>query len=194
VTFPTPVVIVGGILVILSSVTINDGANVMAPARAFQNLWPRRIGFAIGALLTGLLSLAMQPWKILHDFGTYIFTWLGTYGAMLGAFDGIAIADYWLVRSTRLDLAQLYTPAGRYSYASGVNVRAVVALFVGWCLALLGLAAPPLHFLWSGGWIFSLLGGLIAYWLLMRTEASVLSAAEYNTITEDEGEVLARGA
>jgi NCS1 family nucleobase:cation symporter-1 len=73
-------------------------------------------------------------------------------------------------------------------------VRAVVALFVGWCLALLGLAAPPLHFLWSGGWIFSLLGGLIAYWLLMRTEASVLSAAEYNTITEDEGEVLARGA
>jgi NCS1 family nucleobase:cation symporter-1 len=135
-TFPTPVVIVGGILVILSSVTINVGANVMAPARAFQNLWPRRIGFAIGALLTGLLSLAMQPWKILHDLGTYIFTWLGTYGAMLGAFDGIAIADYWLVRSTRLDLAQLYTPAGRYSYASGVNVRAVVALFVGWCLAL----------------------------------------------------------
>ena len=194
VTFPTPVVIIGGILVILSSVTINVGANVMAPARAFQNLWPRRIGFATGAVLTGLLSLAMEPWKILHDFGTYIFTWLGTYGAMLGAFDGIAIADYWLVRNTRLDLAQLYTPAGRYSYASGVNVRAVVALFVGWCLALLGLAAPPLHLLWSGGWIFSLLGGLIAYWLLMRTEASVLSAAEYNTITEDEGEVLARGA
>jgi NCS1 family nucleobase:cation symporter-1 len=53
---------------------------------------------------------------------------------------------------------------------------------------------PPLHFLWSGGWIFSLLGGLIAYWLLMRAEASVLSAAEYDAITEDAGETLARGA
>lgn len=194
VTFPTPVVIVAGILVILSSVTINVGANVMAPARAFQNLWPRRIGFATGAVLTGLLSLAMQPWYVLSTFATYIFTWLGTYGAMLGSFDGIAIADYWLVRTCRLDLAQLYTPGGRYSYAGGFNVRALIAVLVGWGLALLGLVVPPLHFLWSGGWVFSLLGGLIAYWLLMRTEASVLSAAEYDAITEDEGETLARGA
>ena len=67
-------------------------------------------------------------------------------------------------------------------------MRAVLALLVGWGLALLGLAAPPSTFLWSGGWIFSLLGGLIAYWLLMRTEASVLSEAEYDAITEDEGE------
>jgi nucleobase:cation symporter-1, NCS1 family len=194
VTFPTPIVIVGGILVILSSVTINVGANVMAPARAFQNLWPRRIGFATGAVLTGLLSLAMQPWYVLSTFATYIFTWLGTYGAMLGSFDGIAIADYWLVRKRRLDLAQLYVPAGRYSYAGGFNVRALIAVLVGWGLALLGLVVPPLHFLWSGGWIFSLLGGLIAYWLLMRTEASVLSEAEYDAITEDDGEALARGA
>jgi nucleobase:cation symporter-1, NCS1 family len=194
VTFPTPVVIIAGILIILSSVTINVGANVMAPARAFQNLWPQRIGFATGAVLTGLLSLAMEPWKILHDFGTYVFTWLGTYGAMLGSFDGLAIADYWLVRKARLDLAQLYTPGGRYSYAGGLNPRAVIAVLFGWGLALLGLAVPPLHFLWSGGWIFSLLGGLIAYWLLMRGEASVLSESEYNDITENESEPLARGA
>ncbi len=194
VTFPTPVVIIAGILVILSSVTINVGANVMAPARAFQNLWPQRIGFATGAVLTGLLSLAMQPWYVLSTFATYIFTWLGTYGAMLGSFDGIAIADYWLVRKTRLDLAQLYTPGGRYSYARGINVRAVIAVLVGWGLALLGLVVPPLHFLWSGGWVFSLLGGLTAYWLLMRGEASVLSESEYDGITENENEPLAKGA
>jgi len=194
VTFPTPVVIIAGVLVILSSVTINVGANVMAPARAFQNLWPQRIGFAMGAVLTGVLSLAMQPWYVLSTFATYIFTWLGTYGAMLGSFDGIAIADYWLVRGTRLDLAQLYTPDGRYSYARGINVRAVIAVLVGWALALLGLVAPPLHFLWSGGWIFSLLGGLLAYWVLMRGEASVLSAPEYDAITQTESETLAKGA
>ena len=176
--FPTPVVVAGGIIVILSSVTINVGANVMAPARAFENLWPKYITFALGAVLTGLLSLAMEPWRVLATYGAYIFTWLGTYGAMLGAFDGIAIADYWLVRKRRLDLAQLYSPSGIYSYAKGVNVRAVGALLAGWALALIGLAVPALHFLWSGGWIFSLLGGMLAYWALMRGERSTIAEAE----------------
>lgn len=181
--FPTPVVVIAGIIVILSSVTINVGANVMAPARAFENLWPKYITFAIGAVITGLLSLAMEPWKMLATYGSYIFTWLGTYGAMLGAFDGIAIADYWLVRRKRLDLAQLYTPGGIYSYAKGINLRAVGALLVGWVVTLVGLAVPALHFLWSGGWIFSLLGGLFAYWLLMRGESSTVSEPETETGT-----------
>jgi NCS1 family nucleobase:cation symporter-1 len=176
--FPTPVVVIAGIIVILSSVTINVGANVMAPARAFENLWPKHITFAIGAVLTGLLSLAMEPWRMLETYGAYIFTWLGTYGAMLGAFDGIAIADYWLVRRRRIDLAQLYTPGGIYSYAKGVNLRAIGALLAGWILTLVGLFVPSLRFLWSGGWIFSLLGGLAAYWLLMRGEPSTLGEAE----------------
>ena len=184
VTFPTPVVILGGIIVILASVTINVGANVMAPARAFQNLLPKHIDFAIGAVITGLLCLAMQPWRVLADFGTYIFTWLGTYGAMLGAFDGIAIADYWLVRQRRLDLAQLYRSDSIYSYAGGFNFRAILALAAGWLLALLGLVTP-LHFLWSGGWIFSLLGGLVAYGLLMRRDPSVISVEGYETITQE---------
>jgi NCS1 family nucleobase:cation symporter-1 len=185
VKFPTPVVIIAGIIIILSSVTINVGANVMAPARAFENLWPSRITFAIGAVLTGVLSLAMQPWYVLATFAAYIFTWLGTYGAMLGSFDGIAIADYWLVRGRRLDLAQLYTPDGIYSYAKGFNVRAIVALLIGWCVALLGLAVPSLRFLWSGGWIFSLLGGLLAYWALMRGERSAIGEEAFESITRD---------
>lgn len=186
VRFPTGVVIAAGIIVILSSVTINVGANVMAPARAFENLWPRRITFAVGAVITGLLSLAMQPWYVLATFSTYIFTWLGTYGAMLGSFDGIAIADYWLVRKRRLDLAQLYTPGGIYSYAKGFNMRAVLALLIGWGVTLLGLAVPALHFLWSGGWIFSLLGGLVAYALLMRGERSAISEEAFEAITREE--------
>ena len=167
VQFPTIAVLIAGAIVILSSVTINVGANVMAPARAFENLWPQRITFAIGAVITGLLSLAMQPWYVLSTFSAYIFVWLGTYGAMLGSFDGIAIADYWLVRGKQLDLAELYKPDGMYSYAGGFNVRAIVALAVGWAVAALGLVVPALHFLWSGGWIFSLFGGLIAYRLMM---------------------------
>lgn len=182
--FPTFIVIIAGLVVILSSVTINVGANVMAPARAFENLWPRRITFAIGAILTGILALFMQPWYVLSAFGNYIFTWLGTYGALLGPFDGIAIADYWLVRHRQLNLQQLYTVQGRYDYSNGFNLRAVAALIVGWLISILGLIVPGLHFLWSGGWLFGIIGGMLAYWWLMRDEASVLKMGEYESITE----------
>ncbi len=183
--FPPAAVIVAGFVVILSSVTINVGANVMAPARAFENLWPQRISFALGAVMTGILSLAMQPWYVLAQFSNYIFVWLGTYGALLGPLDGIAIADYWLVRGRRLDLAQLYARRGMYSYTNGINVRAVYALLVGWAVALIGLFVAPLHFLWSGGWLFGLLGGLLAYWGLMKDARSRLSARQYDAITDE---------
>ncbi|HEY5257047.1 MAG TPA: NCS1 family nucleobase:cation symporter-1 [Candidatus Baltobacteraceae bacterium] len=181
--FPPIVIVVGGIIVILSSVTINVGANVMAPARAFENLWPARITFSIGAVMTGVLALVTQPWYELSSAHTYIFVWLGAYGALLGAFDGIAIADYWIVRQRRLDLAQLYNPDGIYAYYGGFNARAVASLFIGWIVASIGLVVPALHFLWSGGWLFSLLGGLIAYTLLMRHNRSAITQERYDAIT-----------
>ncbi len=184
VKFPTVVVLVGGIIVILSSITINVGANVMAPARAFENLWPKVITFAFGAVLTGLLSLLMQPWYVLSTFQAYVFTWLGTYGTLLGPFDGIAIADYWIVRSLRLDLLGLYTPRGRYDYARGWNVRAIAALAVGWILPVLGFFYAPLRFLWQGGWLFGIVVAAIAYGAFMRSSPSRLSETEYNAITE----------
>jgi NCS1 family nucleobase:cation symporter-1 len=193
VTFPTVVVLIGGIVVILSSITINVGANVMAPARAFENLWPRRITFAAGAVLTGLLSLLMQPWYVLATFQNYVFVWLGTYGTLLGPFDGIAIADYWLVRNLRLDLLQLYTPGGRYDYARGWNLLAVAALIVGWIPALIGWRYAPLAFLWQGGWLFGIVVAALAYALFMRYSSSRITEAEYETITETEPASAPRG-
>jgi NCS1 family nucleobase:cation symporter-1 len=181
--FPTPVVVVAGAIVILSSITINVGANVVAPARAFENVRPSRITFAIGAILTGLLSLAMQPWFVLAQFSNYIFGWLGTYGALLGPIDGIAIADYWIVRGLRIDLLALYEPNGRYRYGNGFNARAIAAVAMGWGVALLGLVVPGLRFLWTGGWLFGLAGGLIAYTVLMRRDPSLLGEAEFAEIT-----------
>ena len=191
VRFPTIVVLIGGILVILSSITINVGANVMAPARAFENLWPSRITFAIGAIMTGVLALLMQPWYVLSTFATYVFTWLGTYGTLLGPFDGIAIADYWLVRELRLDLFQLYSHEGRYDYAGGWNLRAIGALVVGWIPPLIGLWFAPLHFLWSGGWFFSILVAGLAYAWFMQTSPSRLTAGDYETITQVDDAVPA---
>ena len=52
-----------------------------------------------------------MPWKLTATPELYIFTWLGVVGGLLGTVAGILIADYWIIRRTVLDLADLYRPA-----------------------------------------------------------------------------------
>ncbi|ARU62812.1 nitrate reductase [Tumebacillus avium] len=182
--FPPYVVLIGAIGIVLASITVNVSANLVAPARAIENLWPRRITFGVGAVVTGLIGIAMQPWFIMENFGNYIFGWLGTYGALLGPIDGIAVADYWLVRKRRLDLVELYKPNGKYSYAGGFNMKSMYALLAGIGASLLGLIVPGLSFLWENAWTVGLFVSMFAYWWLMRTDASLLTQTEYEHITD----------
>lgn len=84
------------------------------------------------------------PWKLYSDPQGYIFTWLGLVGGLLGTVAGILVADYWLLRRTRLHLADLYRTGGRYWYAAGWNWRAVVSFLAGGVLAIGGASFKPL--------------------------------------------------
>ncbi|MCL1631581.1 NCS1 family nucleobase:cation symporter-1 [Sporolactobacillus sp. CPB3-1] len=181
--FPPFVILIGTFGIILAALTTNVAANVVAPARAAENLWPRKITFAGGAIITGLLSLAMQPWYLVGDIANYIFVFLGGYGALLGPIDGIAIADYWLVRQRKLSLTELYSPNGRYSYASGFNMKSIYAFAAGILISVIGLVVPGLHFLWDNAWTIGLLVSGCIYGYLMRDDASRMSDAEYAEIT-----------
>lgn len=112
----------------IATLSVNIAANVVSPANDFANLSPRRISFKTGGLITGLLGIAMMPWKLLASADTYIFNWLVGYSALLGPIAGIMIADYWLVRRTQLDVTDLYRPNGRYG---GINPISIVALVLG---------------------------------------------------------------
>ncbi|MFZ9875160.1 MAG: NCS1 family nucleobase:cation symporter-1, partial [Candidatus Methylacidiphilales bacterium] len=114
----------------LATLTTNLAANVLAPASAFSNFLPKAISLRIGGLITGVIGILMMPWKLVADPSGYIFTWLIGYSALLGPIGGILVADYFLVRKTRLDLPALYQPQGAYSYHSGINPAAVIALGV----------------------------------------------------------------
>lgn len=177
------VIFLGTLGIILATITTNVAANIVAPARAVENLWPRKFTFGAGAIITGLFALLMQPWYLLDNFGNYIFGWLGTYGALLGPIEGIAIADYWLVRRRRINLVELYKPDGIYSYRSGYNSKAVWALLIGIVIPLLGKFIPSLSFLWDNAWTFGLFISLICYSLFMRGDQSILSESDYQKIT-----------
>ncbi len=112
----------------IATISVNIAANVVSPANDFANLAPRFISFKTGGLITGLLGIAMMPWKFLESADTYIFTWLVGYSGLLGPIAGIMIADYWIIRRRELDVPDLYRIDGRYGR---VNWTAMVALVIG---------------------------------------------------------------
>ncbi|MDX6354394.1 MAG: nucleobase:cation symporter, family, partial [Streptomyces sp.] len=118
-------------------------ANTVSPAFDLSNMAPRRISFRTGALITAGLGVVILPWKLISSPEAYIFTWLGTVGGLLGTVAGVLIADYWVIRRTRLDLADLYRTEGRYWYDGGWNWRAVTAFVVGGVLAIGGSYSAP---------------------------------------------------
>jgi nucleobase:cation symporter-1, NCS1 family len=115
----------------LATLATNIAANVVSPANDFAHLWPRRIGFRTGGLITAIVGILIKPWKLVNDPSGYIFTWLIGYSSLLGAVGGVLIADYFLIRKTRLDLAGLYSKHGPYWYSEGFNPAAIVALIAG---------------------------------------------------------------
>jgi NCS1 family nucleobase:cation symporter-1 len=162
--FRSPVLHVVGLVGLgLATLATNLAANVVAPANDFANLWPRRISFRSGALLTGVVGVVVQPWRLVEDPSGYIFKWLVAYSALLGAVGGVLIADYFLVRRTRLDLRGLYQRGGPYWYARGFHGAGLLALAVGIIpcvpgfLATVGLmeAAPLWTELYHYAWFLS---------------------------------------
>ncbi|HEV2386647.1 MAG TPA: NCS1 family nucleobase:cation symporter-1 [Candidatus Acidoferrales bacterium] len=138
---------------LLATLNVNIAANVVSPSNDFSNLWPRRISFRMGGVITCLVGLLMQPWKLLASYGNYITGWLVGYSSFLGPIAGILIADYYVVRKTILLPEDLYQRGGFYEFTRGVNWRAVGALVAGVAVALVGLAASPLAGPGHAGWV-----------------------------------------
>ena len=170
--FHQPVVaFIALIAILIATLNVNIGANVVSPSNDFSNLYPRLISFRTGGIITGFLGLAMCPWKLLATPDAYIFGWLVGYSGLLGPVAGIMVADYFLIRKTELDVNSLYHREGAYHYSKGVNPRAIFALVLGVGIALIGLGVKPLHFLYDYAWFAGFFTSGILYLVLMRLSA-----------------------
>jgi len=164
--FTNPAVVaVAMFSVVVATLAVNIAANVVSPANDFANALPRLISFKTGGLITGLVGIAMQPWRLLADPKGYIFDWLLWYSGGLGSVAGVLIADYWILRKRTLDLKSLYERDGAYS---GWNRAAVVATFGGCFLALGGRWLHALRPFYDYAWFVGFLAAGGLYWLLMR--------------------------
>ncbi len=148
--FSSPVIVaISMFTVVVATIAVNIAANVVSPANDFANAFPRFIDFKTGGLITGILGILIQPWRLLADPSGYIYTWLLGYSGGLGSIAGVLIADYWIVRRRDLRLEDLYLVDGAYP---GWNARAIAATGVGCALAWGGLVVPALRPLYDYAW------------------------------------------
>jgi NCS1 family nucleobase:cation symporter-1 len=174
---PNPLVLIISMLALcLATLATNIAANVVSPANDFAHLWPRRISFRTGGLITGVVGILIQPWKLVADPTGYIFTWLVAYSGLLGSVGGVLIADYYLIRRTKLDLPGLYRPNGPYWYTRGFNPLAVIALLAGiapcvpgFLAAVSSVSVSPFWVqMYHYAWFISFAIALVVYLGLMR--------------------------
>lgn len=170
-----PIVLLATFVIFIAQLTTNLAANVVSPSNDFSNLNPRLISYVTGGLITAVIGIVMMPWKLMGDY--FIGVWLVGYSGLMGAIGGIMICDYWVLRRQQLNLKELFDPAGRYSYAGGVNWRAMVALMLGIAPCFPGfldaatngtIAAPAfLKVLYQYAWFVTFGLGFVLYGLLM---------------------------
>jgi NCS1 family nucleobase:cation symporter-1 len=175
--FTSPVIVaVSMFTVVVATIAVNIAANVVSPANDFANAFPRFISFKTGGLITGLIGIAIQPWRLLADPNGYIFTWLLGYSGGLGSIAGVLIADYWLVRRRELHLEDLYLADGEYR---GWNWKAIGATALGCALAWIGLIMPMFKPLYDYAWFvgFFAAGGAYAALMMPRRDINVAAGS-----------------
>ena len=166
--FSNPITLILALVgLVVASLSVNIAANTVSPANDFSNTIPRLISFKTGGIITGIIGILIMPWRLLADPSGYIFGWLGTYSGFLGPIAGVLIADYWVIRRTRLNLDDLYTEKGEYTFSHGFNIRAVISLVVGVIVALIGLVVHPLRFLFDYAWFVGFAAAFLTHWALM---------------------------
>src|ERR1700731_3072814 len=169
--FHSPVaVVISLIAILLATLNVNIGANVVSPANDFSNLWPRGISFRTGGVITCFMGIALMPWKLLSNYRTFILGWLGGYAAFLGPVAGIMICDYFVIRGRELQVDDLYLRGGIYEYRHGFNWLALAALAAGAGTALVGLVVPALRPLYDYSWFVGFAVSFVAYYGLMKLQ------------------------
>ncbi len=145
--------------------SVNILANTIAPAYDIANSYPKYLTWFRGVLITVAVSLGLGAWTFYGDAYNFLFGWLLTYGALLGAVEGVIIFDYAIVRRFKFELPDIFMSKGKFRYWKGVNPAAVIAFVV--TALILFIPYPGQDLVFANSWISSFLIGGAIYVILM---------------------------
>jgi NCS1 family nucleobase:cation symporter-1 len=145
--------------------SVNILANTVAPAYDFANTYPKYLTWFRGVLITIAIALGLGAWTFYGNAYDFLFKWLLTYGALLGAVEGVIIFDYAIIRRFKFELKDIFMSNGRFRYWKGVNPAAVIAFLI--TAAILFAKYPGSDLIFANSWISSFLIGGTIYVILM---------------------------
>ena len=160
----TFLLVAASLALLVLTIAVNLMANFVAPIYALTNLFPKKLNFARAGLISAVIGLVILPWNLYNSPAVIVY-FLGGLGALLGPLFGVIIADYWLLRRTKINVPELYTedPTGAYFYRNGFNPRAIAAFIPAAVLSLLIAFIPALNSLSAFSWFFGAGIGALTY-------------------------------
>ncbi|GAA2797124.1 NCS1 family nucleobase:cation symporter-1 [Saccharopolyspora taberi] len=152
------------IALLVLTIAVNLLANFVAPIYVLVNLFPRRLNFRRAALVSAIIGLVILPWN-LYNSPVVVNYFLGGLGALLGPLFGVIMADYWLLRRTRVNVPALYTEdeESDYHYRHGYNPKAIGAFVPAAAIAVILALVPAFSPVAGFSWFIGALLGAVIY-------------------------------
>jgi len=159
------VVIVAQVFMIIATLSTNIAANVIAPANAFANAFPKSISFRSGGIITAIIGIIICPWWIIN----HIIPMLLFISSLLGPVVAILICDYFVIRKTNLNINELFKTQGEYSFGgSGFNKNAMIAFITGVAVGGIGYFVPALVKIYEISWFCGFFTAFGIYYMLAK--------------------------
>ena len=166
-------------IIIISALALNMGANVVAAANDFSNLYPGRISFKLGGYIAAIVGILLFPWKTILTNQYFVFYWILSYSTVIMALLGVIISDYYIVSKRIIYLEDLYILNGKYYYNSGWNWVAFVSILIAVIPVVPGAIISMgdfrqsvilswFVFLYKFGWIISFFISSTVYVFIMK--------------------------
>ncbi|MGW0895084.1 NCS1 family nucleobase:cation symporter-1 [Saccharopolyspora sp. NPDC002578] len=164
-TIPNMVLLAtASVALIILTIAVNLLANFVAPIYVLVNLFPKHLNFRRAGLVSAVIGLVILPWN-LYDSPVVVNYFLGGLGALLGPLFGVIMADYWLLRKTRVNVPDLYTEdaEGEYYYRRGYNPKAVWAFLPAAAIAVVVALVPVFGAASGFSWFIGAALGAVIY-------------------------------
>ena len=164
-TFLSTVVI---IFIIVASCSTNLIANYIPSQNILINFLPNKLNLNNSGLIIILISFFVGLFwlPILSQIG--ILSILDTLGSFFGPIFGVMIADYFIIKGSKIENKDIYSleSNGTYFYSKGWHLKSLYSIFIGFIFASSTIWNVSLNFIQSFAWIIGAIVAFIIYYLL----------------------------
>ena len=164
-TFLSVIVI---IFILVASSSTNLIANYVPSQNILINLIPNKLNLKSAGLIIILISFFVGLFwlPVLSQIG--ILSILDTVGSFFGPIFGVIIADYFVIKGSKIENKHIYSlkSDGSYFYSKGWHLKGLYAIFIGFIFASSTIWNINLNFLQSFAWIIGAIVSFITYYLL----------------------------